>query len=129
MQESCVPCKHFKQLGSRYFCYLKGSFLASPSSRCSEFSLKMEEDDSKRVFFANKESFREKRREEVEVEVKPLGSEEFRLKKEPARLAAKEFYDKEIKEEEPEERETKSRVLAVLLVLLLVLLLLFLSRA
>lgn len=129
MQESCIPCKHFKQLGSRYFCYLKGSFLESPNSRCREFSLKVEEDSKKRVFFTDEEESGGKRREEIEVVVKPPGSEEFRLKKELTKLAPKEFHDKEIKKEETEERETKSYAVAVLLVLLLVLLLLLLSRA
>jgi|GEM_PF-3999557 len=124
MQESCTPCKHFKQLGSKYFCYQKGSFLESPSSRCGEFSLKAEGDDKKRVFSIRDEKEAQgKHREEIEVEVKPLGSEEFRLKKEQTKLVSKEFYAKEQKKEEGH-REIRSHAAVLVLILLLVFVLL-----
>jgi len=130
MQESCVPCRHFKQLGSKYFCYLKGSFLASPNSRCGEFSLKMEEDSKKRVLLTREEKkgAQNKKRAEIEVQVKPLGSEEFRLKKELTKLAPKEFYDKEIKKEKGEEQTANSYVVVLIMVLFFVFVLLVLSR-
>jgi hypothetical protein len=96
-ESSCKSCSHYKQIGEKGFCFKQNKVLSSSQS-CDDFSLKIDEDMKKRWLLEKKDERKAGALIEgvnnIKVEVKPEGSEEFSLKKK-SKVKEKRFIDTE----------------------------------
>lgn len=94
---SCKGCRHYKQMGEKGFCFKQNKVLSSLQS-CDDFSLKIDEDMKKRWFLDKKDERKKgalmRGVDNIRVEVKPEGSEEFSLTKKST-VGRKRFIDTE----------------------------------